>query len=81
MFKTIEFITENKKFFVKLTEEQELFLCELKQRLLQDNLLDLTDNDVVKIALDYGHEVWKKDESFLSIEILSGQKDGGFGDV
>lgn len=60
MFKEIEFITKNKKFLVELSQEQEQFLCELKERLLQDNSLDLTDSDVVNFALDYGYEEWKK---------------------
>jgi hypothetical protein len=62
MFKEIEFITKDKKFLVELSQEQELFLCELKQRLLQDNSLDLTDSDVVKNALEYGYEEWKKEK-------------------
>jgi len=62
MFKEIEFITKDKKFLVELSQEQELFLCELKQRLLQDNFLDLTDSDVVKNALEYGYEEWKKEK-------------------
>lgn len=62
MFKEIEFITKDKKFLVELSQEQELFLCELRQRLLQDNFLDLTDSDVVKNALEYGYEEWKKEK-------------------
>lgn len=60
----IEIITKDKKFLVELSQEHELFLCELKQRLLQDNSLDLTDSDVVGIALD------------LSIALLNGQNEG-----
>lgn len=62
MFKEIEFITKDKNFLVELSQEQELFLCELKQRLLQDNFLDLTDSDVVKNALEYSYEEWKKEK-------------------
>lgn len=60
MFKEVEFMTKNEKFFVELSQEQEQFLCELKERLLQNNSLDLTDSDVVRIALDYGYEEWKR---------------------
>lgn len=82
MFREIEIMTKNENYFVKLSEEQEQFLYELKRQLLQDDTLGLTDSDVVKMALDYGCEEWKKDkDGFLSIALLNGQNEGGFGNV
>lgn len=83
MFNVIEIMNKNEKFFVELSQEQEQFLCELKQRLLQDNSLDLTDSDVVKNVLDYVCEEWKKDKgAFLSIALLNGQNvEGGVSNV
>lgn len=82
MFRVIEIMTKDKKFFVELSQEHEQFLGKLKRQLLQDNSLDLTDSDILKKVLDCGCEEWKKSKgAFLSIALLNGQNEGGFGNV
>lgn len=56
---------KDKRLSVRLSEEQEQFLNELKEDLQKENpISELTDSDVVRFALNYAYKQWKekKDE-------------------
>lgn len=54
-------VTKDKRLSVRLSEEQEQFLTELKEDLQKDNpLFELTDSDVVRFALSYAYQQWKE---------------------
>lgn len=52
---------KDKRLSVRLSEEQEQFLNELKDDLQRDNpVSELTDSDVVRFALNYAYKQWKE---------------------
>lgn len=52
---------KDKRLSVRLSEEQEQFLNELKEDLQRDNpVSELTDSDVVRFALNYAYKQWQE---------------------